>query len=99
MHLSRLSDFFITKKSLHSINSAFLKPWVVTQMWATKTMRMGYDPKCELPRLHRWVAKACKLLHVKEKDLYIQDFKSEDPFLREHYDFKTKIKKSESDSR
>ena len=40
-----------------------------------------------------------KLRHIKEKDLRIQDFKSEDPFLRDHYGFKTKIKKPESDSR
>ena len=59
----------------------------------------GSRPKCELPRLRGWIAKACKLLHVKEKDLGTHDFKSEDPFLREHYDFKTEIKKSESDSR
>ena len=51
------------------------------------------------PRLYGWIAKACKLPHVKEKDLRTQNFKNEDPFLREHYDFKTKIKKSESDSR
>ena len=35
-----------------------------------------------------------KLLHIKEKDLRAQGFKSEDPFLRHHYDFKTKIQKS-----
>ena len=38
-----------------------------------------------------------KLPHIKEKDLRTQDFKSEDPFLRDHYGFKTKIEKSESD--
>ena len=38
-----------------------------------------------------------KLPHIKEKDLCTQDFKSEDPFLRDHYNFKTKIRKSESD--
>ena len=59
----------------------------------------GLRLKCESPRLHGWVATACKLLHVKEKNLRTRDFKNEDPFLREHYDFKTKIKKSESDSR
>ena len=37
-----------------------------------------------------------KLQHIKEKDLRTQDFKSEDPFLRDHYGFKTKIQKSES---
>ena len=37
-----------------------------------------------------------KLLHMKEKDLHTQDFKSEDPFLRDLYDSKTKIQKSES---
>ena len=37
--------------------------------------------------------------HIKQKDLCTQDFKSEDHFLRDHYDFKTKIQKSESDSR
>ena len=41
-----------------------------------------------------WVAKACKLPRVKEKDLRTQDFKSKDPFLREHYVFQPKIKKS-----
>ena len=40
-----------------------------------------------------------KLRHIKEKDQRTQDFKSEDPFLRDHYGFKTKIKKSESDLR
>ena len=40
-----------------------------------------------------------KLLHIKEKDLRTQDFKSEDPFLRDDYDFKTKIEFSELDSR
>ena len=59
----------------------------------------GLQPKCESPRLCRWVAKACKLPHIKEKDLRTQDFKSADPFLREHYDCKIKIKKSESNSR
>ena len=59
----------------------------------------GSRPKCGSPKLCGWVAKACKLPHEKEKDLGTQDFKSEDPFLRERYDFKTKIKKSESDSR
>ena len=59
----------------------------------------GLRPKCESPRLREWVAKACKLPHVKEKNLRTGDFKNEDLFLREHYDFKTKIKKSESDSR
>ena len=39
-----------------------------------------------------------KLPHIKEKDL-CTDFKSEDPFLRDYYGFKMKIKKSESDSR
>ena len=24
--------------------AAFLKPWVATQMWVAKTMRMGRDP-------------------------------------------------------
>ena len=38
-----------------------------------------------------------KLPHIKEKDLRTQDFKSEDHFLRDHYDFTTKIQKSESD--
>ena len=33
----------------------------------------------ESPRLRRWVAKACKLPHVKEKDLRTQDFRSEEP--------------------
>ena len=50
-----------------------------------------------------WVAKTMQmgheLLHIKEKDLHTQDFKSEDSFLREHCNFKTKIKRSESDSR
>ena len=49
--------------------------------------------------LKPWVAKACKLPHIKEKGLRTQDFKSEDPFLKEHYDITTKIKKLESDSR
>ena len=52
----------------------------------------GSRPKCESPRLHGWVAKPCKLPHVKKKDLRTQHFKSKDSFLREHYDFKTKIK-------
>ena len=38
-----------------------------------------------------------KLSH--EKDPFTQDFKSEGPFSRDHYRFKTKIEKSESDSR
>ena len=38
-----------------------------------------------------------KLPLIKEKDLRTQDFKSKDPFLGDHYNFKTKIKKSESD--
>ena len=38
-----------------------------------------------------------KLPHIKEKDLCTQDFKSENPFLRDHYNFETKIRKSESD--
>ena len=59
----------------------------------------GSRPECESRRLREWVAKACKLPPVKEKDLRTQDFKSDDPFLREHYDCKTKIKKSKSDSR
>ena len=59
---------------------------------------MGRDPNVGRSRLCGWVAKACKLPHVKEKDRRTQDFKREDPFLREHYDFKTKIKKSDSDS-
>ena len=37
-----------------------------------------------------------KLQHIKKKDLRTQDFKSEDPLLRDHYGFKTKIQKSES---
>ena len=40
-----------------------------------------------------------KLLHIKEKDLLTHDFKSKDPFLRDDYDFNTKIEFSESDSR
>ena len=36
---------------------------------------------------------------LKEKDLRTQGFKREDPFLKNHYSFKTKIEKSESDSR
>ena len=81
-------------------------------MWVAKAMRMGRDlnvsrqdyadglrPKCESPRLRGWVTKACKLPHLKEKDLRTQDFKSEEPFLRKHCDFKTKIKKSKSDSK
>ena len=36
---------------------------------------------------------------LKAIDLRTQNFKSEDPFLRDHYGFKTKIEKSESDSR
>ena len=38
-----------------------------------------------------------KLPHIKEKDLRTQDFKSEDPFLRDHNGFKTK-KKSRNQS-
>ena len=38
-----------------------------------------------------------KLPHIKETDLRTQDFKIEDLFLRDHYDFKTKIQKSELD--
>ena len=59
-------------------------------MWVAKTMRKGWV--CGM------VSKAYKLLHVKEKKLRTQDFKSENPFLKEHYDFKTKIWKSNSDS-
>ena len=51
----------------------------------------GSRPKCGLPRLRGMVAKTCKLPHVKEKELRTQNFKSENSFLREHYDFKTKI--------
>ena len=40
-----------------------------------------------------------KYPHIKQKDLCTQAFKSEDRLLRDHYDFKTKIQKSESDSR
>ena len=40
-----------------------------------------------------------KLSHIKENDLRTQDFKSEGPFLRDHYGFKRKIEKSKSDSR
>ena len=40
-----------------------------------------------------------KLPHRKEKDLRTQDFKSEDPFLRGHYGFKTRIEKSNTDLR
>ena len=40
-----------------------------------------------------------KLPHIKEKDLCPQDFKSEDPLLRDHYIFDTKIEFLESDSR
>ena len=36
-----------------------------------------------------------KLAHIK-KNLCTQDFKSEDPFLKDHYVFETKIEKSES---
>ena len=36
-----------------------------------------------------------ELAHIK-KHLFTQDFKSEDPLLRDHYVFKTKIEKSES---
>ena len=39
-----------------------------------------------------------KLAHIK-KNLRTRDFKSEDLFLRDHYVFKTKTEKSESDSR
>ena len=55
----------------------------------------GSQPKCASPRLCRWAVKACKL----PRDLRTQEFKSEDSFLRDHYDFKTKIQKSKSDSR
>ena len=51
----------------------------------------GSRPKCGSPRLRGMVAKTCKLPHVKEKELRTQNFKSENRFLREHYDFKTKI--------
>ena len=74
-------------------SAAFLKPRIA------KTMRMSRDPNVSRQDCAEWVAKACNLTHVKEKDLRVQDFKSEYPFLREHYDFKTKIKKSESDSK
>ena len=50
------------------------------------------------PRLRGWIEKACKLQHIKEKDMRIRAFKSDERFLREHYEFKTKIKKSELDS-
>ena len=43
------------------------------------------------PRLRGMVAKTCKLPHAKEKELRTQDFKSENPFLKEYYDFKMKI--------
>ena len=66
---------------------------------------MGRDPNVSRrdyadgsPGLHGMVAKACKLPNVKEKELCTQDFKSETLFLREHYNFKMKIQKSESDS-
>ena len=59
----------------------------------------GSQPKCGSPTLCGWVAKACKLPRVKEKNLRTEDFRSEKPSLRDHYDFKTKINKSESDSR
>ena len=36
-----------------------------------------------------------KLPHIKQKDLCTQDFKRDNSFLRDHYDFKTKIQKSE----
>ena len=39
----------------------------------------GSRPKCGSPRRCGWVAKACKLLHPKEKGLRTQDFKNEDP--------------------
>ena len=39
----------------------------------------GSRPKSGSPRLCGWIAKACKLPHVKEKDLRTQDFKSEEP--------------------
>ena len=35
----------------------------------------GSQPKSGLPRLCEWVAKACKLPHVKEKDLRAQDLR------------------------
>ena len=59
----------------------------------------GSRPKSGSPRLRGWVAKPYQLPHVKEKDLRIQDCKSEDPYLKEHYDFKTKIQKSKPESR
>ena len=60
---------------------------------------MGRDPNVGRQDYADGSRKACQLQHVKEKDLRTQDFKSENPYLREHYDFKTKIQKSEPDSR
>ena len=40
----------------------------------------GSQPKSGSPRLCGWVAKVCKLPHVKEKDLRAQDLRSEEPF-------------------
>ena len=65
----------------------------------------GWEPMAHKPDMASlitasgsFVAKH-KLPHMKEKDLCTQDFKSKNPFLRNHYNFKMKIQKSESNSR
>ena len=40
----------------------------------------GLLTKSGSPRLCRWVAKACKLSRVNEKDLCAEDLRSEEPF-------------------
>ena len=79
-------------KFLKNVHGPVTKDHIVQRFF-----KHGSQPKCESPRLRRWVSKACKLPHLKEKDLRTRDFKNENSFLRELYDFKTKIKKSESD--
>ena len=85
------------------INYTFISPFIFTHSARIINHDISHNKftfrNISAAFLKPWVAKACKLPHVKEKDLRTQDFKSEDPFLREHYDFKTKIQKSESDSR
>ena len=96
LQFGRFLIFFIFKTSQVQLSGfIMIDMMVLTQRFSNHASRS----KCESPRLCGWVVKACKLPHMKEKDLRTQDFKSEDSFLRDHYDFKTKIQKSESDSR
>ena len=75
---------------------------LITQVFTTDYNR-GREPMTREPDVAllitasgSFVAKH-KLPHIKEKDLRTQDFKSEDPFLRDYYNFKTKIQQSELD--